>query len=82
MEDINDSEANREKLIKIRESLNNYFVFCVKKAEFEKEMTRVSSLDSKANTLKRRSEELQQEANKLDETIELHKTKKRKLEQF
>ena len=82
MEDINDSEANREKLIKIRESLNNYFVFCVKKAEFEKEMTQVSSLDSKANTLKRRSEELQQEANKLDETIELHKTKKRKLEQF
>ena len=82
MEDINDSEANREKLIKIRESLNNYFVFCVKKAEFEKEMTQVSSLDSKANTLKRRSEELQQEAKKLDETIELHKTKKRKLEQF
>ena len=82
MEDINDSEANREKLIKIRESLNNYFVFCVKKAESEKEMTQVSSLDSKANTLKRRSEELQQEAKKLDETIELHKTKKRKLEQF
>ena len=82
MEDINDAEANREKLIKIRGSLNNYFVFCVKKAEFEKEMTQVSSLDSKANTLKRRSEELQQEAKKLDETIELHKTKKRKLEQF
>ena len=51
------AEANREKLIKIRESLNNYFVFCVKKAEFEKEMTQVSSLVSKANTVKGRSEE-------------------------
>ena len=52
MEEINDTEANHDKLIKISESLNNYFVSCVKKAEFEKEMTQVSSLISKANTLK------------------------------
>ena len=52
MEEINDTEANHDKLIKISESLDNDFVSCVRKAEFEKEMTQVSSLISKANTLK------------------------------
>lgn len=50
MEEINDAEANLEKLIKIIESLGNDFVSCVKKAEFEKDMTQVSNLISKANT--------------------------------
>ena len=36
MEKINDAEANREKMIKVRESLDNDFVSCVKKVEFEK----------------------------------------------
>lgn len=51
MEEISDAEANREKLIKISESPDNEFVSCVKKAELEKDMTQVSSLISKANTL-------------------------------
>ena len=50
MEEINDAEANLEKLIKIIESLDNDFVSCVKKAGFEKDMTQVSNLISKANT--------------------------------
>ena len=50
MEEINDAEANLEKLIKIIESLGNDFVSCVKEAEFEKGMTQVSNLISKANT--------------------------------
>lgn len=50
MEEINDAEANLEKLIKIIESLDNDFVSCVKKADFEKDMTQVSNLISKANT--------------------------------
>ena len=41
MEEINDAEANREKLIKISESLDNDFVSCVKKTENEKDMTQV-----------------------------------------
>ena len=43
-------------------------------------MTQVSSLIPEANTLKRQSEELKQDAKKLDETIELLKTKNRKFE--
>lgn len=50
MEEISDPEANLEKLIKIIESLDNDFVSCVKKAGFEKDMTQVSNLISKANT--------------------------------
>ena len=50
MEEISDAEANLEKLIKIIESLDNDFVSCVKKAEFEKDMTQVFQLISKANT--------------------------------
>ena len=41
MEEINDAEANREKLIKISESLDHDFVSCVKKTENEKDMTQV-----------------------------------------
>ena len=36
MEGINGAEVNREKLINIRESLDNDFVSGVKKAEFKK----------------------------------------------
>ena len=79
MEEISDAEANREKLIKISESPGNEFVSCVKKAELEKDMTQVSSLISKANILKRRTEKLKQDTRKLDEKIELLKTRKRKL---
>lgn len=79
MEEISDAEANREKLIKISESPDNEFVSCVKKAELEKDMTQVSSLISKANILKRRTEKLKQDTRKLDEKIELLKTRKRKL---
>ena len=79
MEEIRDAEANREKLIKISESPDNEFVSCVKKAELEKDMTQVSSLISKANILKRRTEKLKQDTRKLDEKIELLKTRKRKL---
>ena len=79
MEKISDAEANREKLIKISESPDNEFVSCVKKAELEKDMTQVSSLISKANILKRRTEKLKQDTRKLDEKIELLKTRKRKL---
>ena len=56
MEEINDAEANREMLLKL--ILENDFVSCVQKAKFEIDMTQVSSLISKAKTLKRRSEEL------------------------
>ena len=76
MEEISDAEANREKLIKISESPDNEFVSCVKKAELEKDMTQVSSLISKANILKRRTEKLKQDTRKLDEKIELLKTRK------
>ena len=79
MEEISDAEANPEKLIKISESPDNEFVSCVKKAELEKDMTQVSSLISKANILKRRTEKLKQDTRKLDEKIELLKTRKRKL---
>ena len=79
MEDINDAEANREKLIKMSESLDNNFVSFVKKADFEKDMTQVSSLISKANTLKRRSEESKQDGKKLGEAVELLELKQRKL---
>ena len=79
MEEISDAEANREKLIKISEGPDNEFVSCVKKAELEKDMTQVSSLISKANILKRRTEKLKQDTRKLDEKIELLKTRKRKL---
>ena len=79
MEEISDAEANREKSIKISESPDNEFVSCVKKAELEKDMTQVSSLISKANILKRRTEKLKQDTRKLDEKIELLKTRKRKL---
>ena len=79
MEEISDAEANREKLIKISESPDNEFVSCVKKAELEKDMTQVSSLISKANILKRRTEKLKQDTRKLHEKIELLKTRKRKL---
>ena len=79
MEEISDAEANREKLIKISESPDNEFVSCVKEAELEKDMTQVSSLISKANILKRRTEKLKQDTRKLDEKIELLKTRKRKL---
>lgn len=79
MEDINDAEADREKLIKMSESLDNNFVSFVKKADFEKDMTQVSSLISKANTLKRRSEESKQDAKKLGEAVELLEMKQRKL---
>lgn len=79
MEDINDAEANREKLIKMSESLDNNFVSFVKKADFEKDMTQVSSLISKANTPKRRSEESKQDAKKLGEAVELLELKQRKL---
>ena len=78
MEEINDAEANLEKLIKIIESLGNDFVSCVKKAEFEKGMTQVSNLISKANTWSNKVKN--QDAKKLDETFELLKTRKRKLE--
>lgn len=78
MEEINDAEANLEKLIKIIESLGNDFVSCVKKAEFEKDMTQVSNLISKANTWSNKVKN--QDAKKLDETFELLKTRKRKLE--
>ena len=78
MEEINDAEANLEKLIKIIESLDNDFVSCVKKAEFEKDMTQVSNLISKANTWSNKVKN--QDAKKLDETFELLKTRKRKLE--
>lgn len=79
MEDINDAEADREKLIKMSESLDNNFVSFVKKADFEKDMTQVSSLISKTNTLKRRSEESKQDAKKLGEAVELLEMKQRKL---
>ena len=46
MEEVNDAEANCEKLIKISETLHNYFVSCVKKAEFEKDMTQIFGLIS------------------------------------
>lgn len=36
MEKISDAEANRKKFIKMNESLDNDFVSCVKKVEFEK----------------------------------------------
>lgn len=78
MEEINDAEANLEKLIKIIESRGNDFVSCVKKAEFEKDMTQVSNLISKANTWSNKVKN--QDAKKLDETFELLKTRKRKLE--
>ena len=78
MEEINDAEANLEKLIKIIESLGNDFVSRVKKAEFEKDMTQVSNLISKANTWSNKVKN--QDAKKLDETFELLKTRKRKLE--
>ena len=78
MEEINDAEANLEKLIKIIESLGNDFVSCVKKAEFEKDMTQVSNLISKANTWSNKVKN--QDAKKLDEMFELLKTRKRKLE--
>lgn len=78
MEEINDAEANLEKLIKIIESLDNDFVSCVKKADFEKDMTQVSNLISKANTWSNKVKN--QDAKKLDETFELLKTRKRKLE--
>lgn len=78
MEEINDAEANLEKLIKIIESLGNDFVSCVKKAEFEKDMTQVSNLISKANTWSNKVKN--QDPKKLDETFELLKTRKRKLE--
>ena len=78
MEEINDAEANLEKLIKIIESLGNDFISCVKKAEFEKDMTQVSNLISKANTWSNKVKN--QDAKKLDETFELLKTRKRKLE--
>ena len=78
MEKINDTEANREKMIKISESLDNDFASCVKKVEFEKNMIQVSGF--KANKLKQQSEELKQDVNKLDEIIEFYKIKKMKLE--
>ena len=52
MEEINDAEANCEKSIKVSESLDNDFVSCIKKAEFEKDATQISSLISKADILK------------------------------
>ena len=56
MEEINNAEANCEKLIKVSESLDTDFISFVKKAEFEKDMTQVSNLISKANMLKQQSE--------------------------
>ena len=82
MEEINDAEAYRQKLVKISENLDDDFVSYAKNIEFEKDMTQASSLISKANTLKRRSEELKQDVKKLDEKIEPLKTRKRKLEYF
>lgn len=46
----NDAKVNCGKLIKISETLENDFVSCVKEAEFEKQVTRVSSVISKTNT--------------------------------
>ena len=56
MEEINNAEANCEKLIKVSESLDTDFISFVKKAEFEKDMTQVSNLISKASMLKQQSE--------------------------
>ena len=78
LQEINDMEARRDQLIKTSTNLDEEFVSCVKKAESVKDITQVSSLISKANALKRRSEELQQDAKKLDEAIELLQTKMRK----
>lgn len=74
MEEISDAEANREKLIKISESPDNEFVSCVKKAELEKDMTQVSSLISKANTLNWQSEELKQDAKQVSYSKPKEKT--------
>ena len=46
----NDAKVNCGKLIKIIETLENDFVSCVKEAEFEKQVTQVSSVISKTNT--------------------------------
>ena len=75
-----DTVIKREKLIKTSESLDSDFVSLVKEAEFEKETTVVLHLNSKANSLKRKSEELKGDANKLDETIKLLNAKKKKLQ--
>lgn len=56
MKEINNAEANCEKLIKVSESLDTDFISFVKKAELEKDMTQVSNLISKANMLKQQSE--------------------------
>ena len=58
MEETNDAKVNCGKLIKISETLENDFVSCVKEAEFEKQVTQVSSVISKTNTLKQGSKEL------------------------
>ena len=80
IEEINDTVIKREKLIKTSESLDSDFVSLVKEAEFEKDTTVVLHLISKANALKRKSEELKRDAKKLDETIELLNAKKKKLQ--
>ena len=80
LEEINATQASRDKLIKTSTSLDNEFVSCVQQAESVKDMSQISTLISKANALKRRSDELRQDASKLDEAIELLKAKKRKLQ--
>lgn len=75
-EELRVLNAKRIQLQKISDSLNEEFVASVKLAEEKMDITLVS----KANALKRKSEEKGKEVLKLDEAIELIKEKRQKLD--
>ena len=76
--EIVDTEHNQEKLLKASENLDIEFVDCIKQAELEKDVTKVFEMIAKANSLKRKSEQLKGEAKKLDDALELLRSKRRK----
>ena len=57
LSEIKDTEASRERATKASDSLDEDFVKYVKQAGSEKDTTKVSTLITKANTLKRKSED-------------------------
>ena len=78
-EEIKDTTEKSNQLLETEKMLDKEFVETIKQAE-GKEVTLVASLVTKANALKRRSEECAEEREKLKEALKVLQDKRKKLE--
>ena len=78
-EEIKDTTEKSYQLLETEQTLDKEFVETIKQAE-GKEVTLVPSLVTKANALKRRSEECVEEREKLKEALKVLQVKRKKLE--